>query len=305
MTVIQFMHPGCEIPVHCNPVTWNIGPTHYRRLLRHDGKYVDAANTVRAGDLCFWNEYEAPTAPTAIIQPPTGWDFAHHYHRIMKPITPVPHPQPNDDGECCSNTDPCVFGETFKYSNCQQVPNGDLWNLSPGSLILFGASRANLFYLDTVFVTQNPGVRYSVPISQHRLPFQVSQEYRRVTLDNLMPRRNNRNNTLISDFMFYRGKLPQRTAIDTVVNDNDIFSFTPARIFNSPDYNERYKIDLAALNQVIQPQVPASRQFSVGLTQGHKGIVLNATQYDVETIWRQIRDDVIKQLFVLGFHFDW
>lgn len=305
MTVIQFLHPGGEVPVHSNPVPWNMGSRHYRRLLRHDGKYVDDANTVRDGDLCFWNEYEAPTNPTAITQPPTGWDFAHHYHRIIQPRNLAPLPQPNGDGECCSNTDPCVFGTTFKYSNCQQVPNGDLWNLLPGSLILFGALHSNLFYLDTVFVTQNQGTQYSVPVAQHGLQLQVSTEYRRVTLDNLMPRRNNRNNTLISDFMFYRGKLPHRTTNGTVVDDNDIFSFTPSRIFNSHQYNERYKIDLAALNQVIQPQVPASRQFSVALTQGHKGIVLNATQYDVETIWREIRNDVIRRSFVLGFNFDW
>ena len=300
MTVVQFMHPGGEVPVHSNPVPWNMGPTHYRRLLRHDGLYVDAENTVRTGDLCFWNEYEAPTNPTAIAQPPTGWDFAHHYHRIIQPrnlarnLAQFPHP--NDDGECCTNTDPCVFGTTFKYSNCQQKPDGDLWNLLPGSLILFGALHANLFYLDTVFVTQNQGTQYSVPISQHGSQLQVSQEYMIVTLDNLMP---------ICDFMFYRGKLPQRTAIGTVVKPNEMFSFTPSRIFNSPNYNERYKIDLAALNRVIQPQVPASRQFSVGLKQGHKGIVLKATQHDVETIWREIRNDVIRRSFVLGFNFDW
>lgn len=154
MNVVQFMHPGDEVDVNGNPVPWNLGNRHRRRLLCHAGEYVDGNNNcVHEDNLCFWNEYEAPTHAYP-IQPHRGWDYAHHYHTIVKPIPPSPNRQNNrqDDvlDECCDNTDPCVFGDTFKYSNCQQVPNGDLWNLPQGSLILFGSYHAKEFYLDTV-----------------------------------------------------------------------------------------------------------------------------------------------------------
>ena len=310
MNVVQFMHPGDEITVPGPNVGWHTKGGHRRRLLCHAGEYVDGNNNCYHDDnLCFWNEYEAPTFAHPIPRHPK-WNFAQYYHTIIKPIPPSPNRQRNcqDDAldECCDNTDPCVFGDTFKYSNCQQVPNGDLWNLPKGSLILFGSHHANSFYLDTVFVTQAPGVTYSVPIAKHQLPFSVSNNYKIVTLDNLMPRRNGRSkrNPIISQFMCYRGKLPSINA-DNLVDEQEIFSFTPTRIFNTTDYNKRCEIDLTTLNQKNQTRVHASRQFSPTLTQGHKTIVFNALQTDVETIWHEVRDAVIKASFLLGYHCPW
>ena len=308
MRVVQFMHPGCEIDVVGNTVGWNT-KEHCRRLLYHAGEYIDVNNNSYHNDnLCFWNEYEAPTRayPTHRQH---GWDYAKYYHQIIKPIQPSPNSQRNRHGnalsDCCDNTDPCVFGETFKYSNCQQVPGGDLWNLPPGSLILFGSLHAACFYLDTVFVTKDAGIKYSVPIAGHALPFVVSNTYKIVTLNNLQPRPNNRGKqkTIINEFMFYRGKLPKVNG-NGRVDSNDIFSFTPARIFNAPDYNKRCKIDLAALNGMLQ-HVQGFRDFSPTLPRKHKKIVFNATQTDVDTIWHEVRDAVIKASFYLGYNFAW
>ena len=302
MRIAQFMHPGAEFHVNRNQVqvSWNTG-RHHRRLLRHTGEYVDGNNAAHEGDLCFWNEYEAPTIATAITQTHTGYDYAHHYHRIVTPIPPLPNRPVHPDQECCSNTDPCVFGQTFKYSNCQQVPNGDLWNLPQGSLILFGSHHAGLFYLDTVFVTGDAGIQYSVPIS-NPLPFTTSNEYKTVTLDNLTPHRNKRG-VNIDKFMFYRGKLPSVNGAGQVAED-DMFSFTPARGFNSTNYNERCKIDLAALNARFQ-RVNGWRNFSLMLPQKHKMIVLNAAQGDVVAVWQAVRNEVIRSSFMLGYHFPW
>ena len=319
MNVVQFMHPGDEIRVLGHTVGsgqgcyvgWNTGKQHYRRLLRHGGEYVDGNNNCNHDDnLCFWNEYEAPTFAHPIPRH-LGWDFAQYYHTIIKPIPTFPNrPRNCQDGasdECCVNTDPCVFGETFKYSNCQQVPHGDLWDLPPGSLILFGSHYANSFYLDTVFVTKEKekGVAYSVPIARHQLPFIVSNNYKSVTLDNLMPRPNRRNkrNPIISQFMFYRGQLPSVNG--GRIDEQEIFSFTPTRIFNAPDYNMRCKIDLTILNQRIQTWGHARRPFSTALTQNHSTIVFNASHANVVTIWREVRDAVINASFLLGYHFPW
>jgi len=103
--------------------------------------------------------------------------------------------------------------------------------------------------------------------------------------------------------MFYRGKLPSVNGAGQVAED-DMFSFTPARVFNSTNYNERCKIDLAALNARFQ-SVNGWRNFSLKLTQNHKMIVFNATQGDVVAVWQAVRNMVIRSSFVLGYRFPW
>jgi hypothetical protein len=58
------------------------------------------------------------------------------------------------------NTDPLVFGDRFRYSNCRQTRNAALRRLPPGSLILFGSALRGAFVLDTVFVVADHGVDY-------------------------------------------------------------------------------------------------------------------------------------------------
>ena len=174
-----------------------------------------------------------------------------------------------------------------------------------GSLILFCSYHAGDFYLDTVLVTKDTGVRYSVPISNQPLPFTVSNDYKTVTLNNLTPRLNTRTrpNRLISEFMFYRGKLPSKQS-NGCIDQQDIFSFTPARIFNSPNYNERCKINFATLNSRLQ-NLHDFLQFALVPPRRHKIIIHNATQSDVLTIWREVRNAVINSSFLLGYHFPW
>jgi hypothetical protein len=148
-----------------------------------------------------------------------------------------------------------------------------------------------------VFVTGDVGIQYSVPIAKHPLSFTTSDKYKIVTLNNLWPNQNS------NAFMFYRGKLPSVNASGQIAAD-DIFSFTPARIFNSQNYNERCKINLAALNARFQG-VNGWRNFSLNLTQNHKMIVLNAAQGDVVAVWQAVRNMVIRSSFVLGYRFPW
>jgi len=50
------------------------------------------------------------------------------------------------------NTDPYIYGDFFKYATCSQ--SGELLNLMPSSLILFGTTKDIGFELDTVFVVK-------------------------------------------------------------------------------------------------------------------------------------------------------
>lgn len=154
-------------------------------------------------------------------------------------------------------------------------------------------------------MTREPGIRYSVPIANHSIPFMVSNYYITVTLNNLTPKLNRRTrpNRLINEFMFYRGKRPLMN-VRECVDRQDIFSFTPTRILNSCDYNKRCKIDLSALNTRLQ-HLKGFRNFSSRLSQGHKTVVFNASQTDVATIWREVRNAVLNASFMLGCHFAW
>ena len=296
--IIQFMHRGKEILPHQLINGWNLG-RHGRRLLRHEGNYVDARGNYLSGDLAFWNEYEAPTRHTPIQGGLRGWQYAENYHEIIVPVPPKPSGRRRQYAACCCNTDPCVFGDTFKYSNCQQVPNGVLWNVPVGSVILFCAHKDNLFALDTVFVVGQTGIPYSVPVQANQMPFVVSQNYHDVTLGNLLPRPYRRH--MINQFMFYRGANVMHR--NGRVEGTPIYSFTPARIFNSQNYNERCMIDLAQLNNHVGQSLQ-NCQFSVGKTQGFKD-VFTGPSADVEGVWKEVRDQVLNQGFVLGVHFDW
>lgn len=57
------------------------------------------------------------------------------------------------------NTDPWVFGEAFRYSNCKQLDPSTrpsrMQRLPRGSVIAFGSGLAGRFVLDTVLVVQD------------------------------------------------------------------------------------------------------------------------------------------------------
>ncbi|MBS0266777.1 MAG: hypothetical protein JSS02_32920 [Planctomycetes bacterium] len=77
------------------------------------------------------------------------------------------------------NTDPCVFGDCFRYCNCRQGSYAELQELGPGSIILFGSPRSGQFVLDTVFVVAR-AVRYQRGRSQDLV---VPAWYRMLALD--------------------------------------------------------------------------------------------------------------------------
>lgn len=304
--VVQFMHPGCEVvPAGLAPYNgWNGTGRHCRRLLRHCGEFVDSQNRIVQGDLVFWNEYEAPTNFVPIAGGNQGSRFAKNVHTIITPIPPLTV-DVTCDRKCCINTDPCVFGKTFKYSNCQQTPNGDLWSLPVGSVILFGARLDYLFALDTVFVIGEIGQEYLVPVAKHQLPFAVSREYRLITLDNLIAYTDKRTGRLRDRYMFYRGAKPLLK--NGEVTPDSIYSYTPTRVYGSLNYNERCVLDLNGLNAFMQNNGISNRtMFNPKLTQWHSTIILNGGCNDVRLVWKEVRR-IVQQVngFELGVHFPW
>ncbi len=158
--IVQFTHPGSEHgpdPKNRNHKSWNTG-NHKRKFLLSKGKYVDKNNELKEGNLIFWGEWEPPSHVS---------EFEYRENKfyprwLHKPY--LPKELPNNDGNQMSfqNTDPCVFGDCFKYFLCKQFKPKNrsltpLAELDKVSLILFGSTanqnKADAFFqLDTVFV---------------------------------------------------------------------------------------------------------------------------------------------------------
>jgi len=153
---VQLPHPGSEHRPTGPVMEWNRGP-HARKFLKASGRYVDGG-AVRTGVFTFWGEWEPQSG---IIE-----TYAHHGRSgprwLHDPYWEVPRHR-----RLLQNTDPLVFGEYFRYSNCRQTRNAKLRSLPPGSVILFGSRIGPEFVLDTVFVVGADGQDYIRGESEH------------------------------------------------------------------------------------------------------------------------------------------
>jgi hypothetical protein len=109
----------------------------------------------RPSGVALWAEFEPPTTGTHFGTSPTG-GLPESWHTLL-PIPPPP--------EGAQNTDPWIFGESFRYGYCYQIHRSFLRSLRRGDLLLFGsykkldaegnATRIFNFFLDTVFVVES------------------------------------------------------------------------------------------------------------------------------------------------------
>lgn len=284
MHIVQFYHPGSEFlnvfkrrPDGKYDVPWNTGD-HHRRLVEHLGQYADAQG-LHDGELRFWTEWEGKTCASQLQENPDAI-HAKYLHQVKCPVAPAGMNNATAGNGCCGqNTDPCVFGRTFKYSNCRQDARPMLRQLSQGSLIVFWSRRDGKFCLDTVFVVGDTAIQYQKKSTLY--PY-CSREYRNLTVDRL-PDGNPRT--------FYRGV---EYRADQAFNDQ-IFSFTPARLKEDTDSDRRCCLLING--------TPLNRVFNMGATRNIKTTVADANL--VFDVWREIVKQVTAQGFVLGVHFDW
>ena len=306
--IVQFFHPGRECPVGRRTngaivsVSWNGGGCesksksvhrgqapkcrticggHTRRLISHIGKYVDESGRLQTAQLAFWGEWEAAT--TAAALPPTKRKglFARWVHTVESPL--------GTTGRKGTNTDPCVFGSTFKYCCCQQHKKGEtqpslMRRLSPGSLVLFGSNVAGKFALDTIFVVGETRIPYETKESYAELG--VSKEYLELTLNRLKNRESD---------AFYRGAPFRRI--------NQMYSFTPAKIFKTGDYRcgERFVLNVKKLNKVLR----STEAFSSRLKQKQGLHSIETEPSTIFAVWSKIVALVRESGFVPGVSFNW
>ncbi|MBK9741393.1 MAG: hypothetical protein IPO93_18390 [Actinobacteria bacterium] len=143
--VVHFPHPGRE---HDAPAlgrfAWSSLPVHRRKFLRGSGSYADAQGRAHRGRVVFWGEWEAASDVVETWPPEASLPTALHVPvRVGRRRV-----RPGDQ-----NTDPWVFGDHFRYTNCRQ--RGSMKTLPAGSLLLFGSTIGGEFALDTVFVVRD------------------------------------------------------------------------------------------------------------------------------------------------------
>jgi hypothetical protein len=154
--VVQFPHPGGEHnPGKATRMPWNTGE-HRRKFLQGPGRYVGDGGVLVEAPLVFWGEWEAPSC---VIKRWSAEDDLPQF--LHAPVWERPR-----FGGLRQNTDPWVFGDCFRYSNCRQLSQRRLQNLAPGTLILFGSalepsSAARRFVIDTVFVVSEDRQRFT------------------------------------------------------------------------------------------------------------------------------------------------
>ena len=290
--IVQFIHPGRECSVQdrsgakCVEVPWAIDRNkckcndHSRRLICSTGNFVGEDGKLKTGDLTFWGEWEACT--TAHKMPPTTKNRnAHWVHFPKSPFYGGSAPN-------LLNTDPCVFGETFKYCICQQTEHGDMRRLKAGSLILFGThvrKGGSTFFLDTVFVTAGNGVAYDCENSSNLTP--VSKEYRELTLKRLHSGKGT----------FYKA------ATFSSPSALGMYSFVPARRYvkDDPFCGERCELDIGRLNSHIP--LKSNNQLVPELPQRFKHVETDPEI--VRKVWKDVLDQVFHQKFFPAVHFDW
>ena len=279
--IVQFFHGGCEFPqkqIKGTHKPWSVN-SHTRNFIKCNGEYVDKSGKKKEGILVFWGEWEAEAD---VVE--TYDSVGHLPKRLITPSRIQNYSKKNPAAKKCNkkdfllNTDPFVFGECFRYSNCQQLSRKRvLQNLEPNSIILFGSHKGNVFLLDTVFVVGDTPIQFSK--TEDLKSICDFKAYKKIVLDYTLPLKK-AGDTL----MYYEGKTYRK---------NEMFSFSPAKIYGPGCQFERI-----ALNSKMMKMI-AGKSINMDQTQGIRSI--NA---DVEKAWKLIRDFVLKEGCVLGVRFD-
>lgn len=181
-----------------------------------------------------------------------------------------------DLGNYC-NTDPFVFGSSFRYCNCHQDAFKTLRNLPNGSLILFGSSSHGTFCLDTVFVVKESISDWQNNREQVKKMLGKNFDiYSKVTLnftDSNIP------------LTFYSGA--------TFKEFDEMFSFSPAKVQLNDSIQSFEKLSLKDLDIRGLNFLKGLNPFVTKQTQGIH-IILEGDK-NIRNLWKRIRNFVLKK----------
>jgi hypothetical protein len=277
---VQLNHPGgqkfFEIDkgykeVNGNIVrTWNTELQHYRKFIHNKGHYISYLDdlTPIESDLFFWGEWEGDSFFQPIINPdyrilPNG------IHRLFY----------STFGIGSQNTDPYIYGHSFKYCICKQ--RGRLRSLQLDDLIIFGTVMPSLgkFFVDTVLVVK---VGQSSRDIQANGGFEYSQVYKAQTLNRLSEYLGS--NRVSAKTNVYHGK--------SWWDDQQYFSFVPCKLECGTNGFERVFVELT--NPLFQLSTNSQTNVSY----------LRRCMLDSRGLWFELVKICLSQGFLLGVRFE-
>lgn len=281
--IVQFTHPGGEHKPDKNNKThksWNKGK-HQRKFLNAFGKFVQR-NDLKEDSLIFWGEWEPPS----IVQRLDAQENKFMPNWLHEPYLPTTLPTATGYQQSYQNTDPLVFGDSFRYFVCKQFKpkrkkETFLASLEKGSIILFGSTgnqntKEAFFQLDTVFVVSDY-IEYD-PSDINALSNYKVDNYRDFVFKMAFP-----------NPLDYSLKL--RLYIGATFENpvSEMYSFTPAKV-----YNNNYGFPRVALKDIkyITNNLNAAPKIS------------EVGQNDIIEFWKTIRDISRKQDCVEGVAFN-
>ena len=266
--VVQFPHPGREHnPGNVPRQPWNTGE-HRRKFLQCNGRYVAEDGLLADGPLVFWGEWEAPS-----IVKEKRWVKQGSLPRFLH--VPV-WERPVTWGRR-QNTDPWVFGDSFRFSNCRQLTRqrnrSALQKLTPGSMILFGSTIGDSFVVDTVFV-----VKDACPFSPGEPP-ETDEAFRVCTLEPIK-----KGYAPTDPLTLFRGATYEAPI-------NGMYSFVPCRRADADDV--RFARPSISLPGCVSPKRWRSAY----------GAKIPRFAADVREQWEKVRKQVLDAGCLLGLQF--
>ena len=235
---------------------------HYRVYSKLKGFYLKNLDEVKPhkGIVYSWIEWESEAYYYPLDNKPIAGYYQPKFQRCYKKGT--------------QNTDPYIFGQQFKYSNCSQT--GVMLRLPYHSLILFGSAKKHGFELDTVFVV---GAHFPAKFVNSLYMLMYSNTY----IDTVLSQLNG----------MYLGDNPSEVNriyhSETWYRNKDYFSYVPVK----STCQQRRK---GFYDKVIIPYDIMSE-----VTQGH--IYNKFKDKDPQEIWYKITQLVLEQKFYLGILF--
>jgi hypothetical protein len=272
LSIIQFPHPGSEHRVPEDGWTsWNT-KDHCRKFMINNGKYLTDNSQVVESDIVFWGEWEPPSE--RVCSWPAQGDLPKNLVRPRFPGEPAYNPG-------IQNTDPCIFGDKFRYTLCRQIKSGRataMTRVAFGSMILFGSKKNNAFVLDLVFVVSEDIVPHSRTNWSKNLKEKISDTYRSVTMNPMYW------DTTIPEslqFMMYEG-----TPYSSL--ESEIFSFFPCLPVSSTTEWPRFARPTIELPGIINPESATT----------FKKTILNKSE--ISEAWKCVVSQVREQGLELG-----
>lgn len=243
---------------------WNKDAQHYRKFMCHPGQYVKSLDNIetQSGKLYFWGEWEGPSR----------FEPLHEGNPVR--ANGIHSPFHTTKGRSNTNTDPYVFGDSFKYSICQQ--RGLMRNLAEGTIILFGTTylKRDIFVLDTVFVV-GQGRHAGKAYEEARSGRSYSRTYFESTLR-----------------ICKAEKFESNQVYDGVTFSQNpcFFSFTPCKT-SIANGTERLSFKLS--------------EDELGFSKKSQGIsFFKCSQDSPQELWFKIAKKALSEGFVLGVQFD-